>query len=229
MWLFLEKIQMFACSNNVCACRKLSTFRYHVLFCCWFLIFDINCGVCWKDKFLFKTVLTYSSEFHPVQQSWNIPLFGSWDSVKCLFAWFYVSWPDFEFCSCFYIKHFVWSKAPWNKKGWNQTSASAELDEWFEWWDVAVLHRLPDLLHVDDTVQSCSVKTCRKAPEKNLELKWVCKITVYGWEVKMYVLTKITGYICFGIDYLTCFFFLILQPNARSFNYFHKNVELLGS
>lgn len=57
MWLFLEKIQMFACSNNVCACRKLSTFRYLVLLCRWFLIFDINCGVCWKDKFLFKTVL----------------------------------------------------------------------------------------------------------------------------------------------------------------------------
>lgn len=48
---------MFACSNSVCACRKLSTFRYHLLFCCWFLIFDINCGVCWKDKFLLKTVL----------------------------------------------------------------------------------------------------------------------------------------------------------------------------
>lgn len=26
--------KMFACSDNVCACRRLSTFRYHVFFCC---------------------------------------------------------------------------------------------------------------------------------------------------------------------------------------------------
>lgn len=92
MWLFLEKLQMFACSNKVCACRKLSTFRYHVLFCCWFLIFDINCGVCWKDTFLFKTVLNILECSTPCSRAGTVSLFGSsWDSVKCLFAWFYVS------------------------------------------------------------------------------------------------------------------------------------------
>lgn len=115
---------MFACSNSVCACRKLSTFRYHLLFCCWFLIFDINCGVCWKDKFLLKTVLNIVDSSTPRSRAGTFYLFGSWESVKCLFAWFYVSWPDFEFWSCFYIKHFVWSKAPWNKKEWNQTASS---------------------------------------------------------------------------------------------------------
>lgn len=92
MWLFLEKIQMFACSNKVCACRKLSTFRYHVLFCCWFLIFDINCGVCWKDTFLFKAVLNILESSTPCSRAGTVSLFGSYgDSVKCLFAWFYVS------------------------------------------------------------------------------------------------------------------------------------------
>lgn len=60
---------MFACSNNVCACRKLSTFRYHLLFCCWFLIFDINCGVCWKDKFLLKTVLNIVDSSTPCSRA----------------------------------------------------------------------------------------------------------------------------------------------------------------
>lgn len=31
---YLDKLQKFACSNDVCACRELSTFRYYVLFCC---------------------------------------------------------------------------------------------------------------------------------------------------------------------------------------------------
>lgn len=88
MQLFLEKIQMFACSDDVCACRTLSTFRYSALFCCWFLIFDINCGVCWKDKFLLRTVLNIVDSSTPVQQSWNIPSFGIQWNV-CL--------PDFEF------------------------------------------------------------------------------------------------------------------------------------
>lgn len=88
MQLFLEKIQMFACSDDVCACRTLSTFRYSALFCCWFLIFDINCGVCWKDKFLLRTVLNIVDSSTPVQQSRNIPLFGIQWNV-CL--------PDFEF------------------------------------------------------------------------------------------------------------------------------------
>lgn len=67
----------------------LLTFRYHVSFCCYFLIFDINCGVCWKDKFLLeKTVLNITGSSTPCRRRGTFLSLGlgiQWNVCLCEF------------------------------------------------------------------------------------------------------------------------------------------------
>lgn len=73
--------------------------------------------------------------FHHMLLNWNHTIFsgGSWDSVKYLFAWYYISLgKSFNSVDVSIFNILYPNKAPWNKNEWNET-ASCQLNNLSVW------------------------------------------------------------------------------------------------